>query len=73
MESDFTRVAEFVNRGVEITQELKERFGPKLKDFKAALENETPPEIIALREEVEEFSKQFPSIGFEKSEMRYQD
>jgi glycine hydroxymethyltransferase len=29
-------------------------------------------EIATLREEVEEFAKQFPTIGFEKSSMKYQ-
>jgi hypothetical protein len=31
------------------------------------------PEIEALRHDVEAFSKQFPTIGFEKASMRYQD
>lgn len=31
------------------------------------------PEIDALKADVEAFSKQFPTIGFEKSTMRYQD
>jgi hypothetical protein len=31
------------------------------------------PEIDALKADVETFSKQFPTIGFEKSTMRYQD
>jgi hypothetical protein len=31
------------------------------------------PEIEALREDVEAFAKQFPTIGFEKATMRYQE
>jgi hypothetical protein len=30
------------------------------------------PEIEALRAEVEAFAKAFPTIGFEKASMRYQ-
>ncbi len=45
--------------------------GPKLKDFKEYLASNSTPEIDALREDVEAFSKQFPTIGFEKGSMRY--
>jgi hypothetical protein len=31
------------------------------------------PAIESLKADVEEFSKQFPTIGFEKATMRYQD
>lgn len=31
------------------------------------------PEINALKDDVEAFAKQFPTIGFEKATMRYQD
>jgi hypothetical protein len=31
------------------------------------------PEIDALREDVEAFAKQFPTIGFDKASMRYKD
>lgn len=60
-------------RGVQITQDLKKQHGPKLKDFKAYLESNVPQEIADLKEEVENFAKQFPTIGFEKASMRYKD
>ncbi len=60
-------------RGVQITQDLKKKHGPKLKDFKAFLETNVPDEIAELRSEVETFAKQFPTIGFEKAAMRYKD
>ena len=62
-------------RAVAITIDLKKRdgFGPKLKDFKAALEGEVPKEIQELRSDVEDFAKQFPTIGFDKGQMRYKD
>ena len=64
----------FFRRAVKITQGLKEKCGPKLKDFKALLdENETPDEIKQLKKDVEEFAMQFPTIGFERGDMRYSD
>ena len=72
IEEDFEQVAEFVHRAVEIAKDLKEKSGPKLKDFREYLEREGEgAEIGKLREEVEAFAKQFPTIGFEKGEMRY--
>ena len=60
-------------RGVQISQDLKKKHGPKLKDFKAYLETNVPPEITELKDDVENFAKQFPTIGFEKAAMRYKD
>lgn len=56
-----------------IAQKLKKEHGPKLKDFKAYLEDNVPDEIAQLRSDVEEFAKEFPTIGFEKATMRYKD
>lgn len=74
-EADFDKVAEFVDRAVQITVDLKnkEGAGPKLKDFKAYVDSNEVPEIKELKAAVEEFAKDFPTIGFEKSEMRYKD
>mgnify|MGYP002775728862 FL=1 len=46
--------------------------GTKLKDFNAAIAN-FQPDIEAVRREVEEYAKQFPTIGFEKTSMKYKD
>lgn len=73
VEPDFDKVAEFVHRGVGIARDLKAKLGPKLKDFREHLTKEVPPAVVDLREEVEDFAKQFPTIGFEKSSMRYSD
>lgn len=72
-EDDFVQVANFVDRGVIIAQKLKKEHGPKLKDFKAYLEDNVPDEIAQLRSDVEEFAKEFPTIGFEKATMRYKE
>ncbi len=62
-------------RAVQITIDLKnkEGAGPKLKDFKAYVDSNEVPEIKELKAAVEAFAKDFPTIGFEKSEMRYKD
>lgn len=58
---------------MELSVALKKQTGPKRKDFEQALTASPPPELIALRQEVEDFAKQFPTIGFERATMRYQD
>ena len=59
-------------RAVDITVMLKGKdgAGPKLKDFKAYVDSKEVPEITALKHDVEEFAKEFPTIGFEKVRMR---
>lgn len=48
--------------------------GTKLKDFVATLQSGTfDSEIAKLRHEVEEYAKQFPTIGFEKESMKYKN
>jgi glycine hydroxymethyltransferase len=49
--------------------------GKKLKDFVATMKSDVhiQSEIAKLRHEVEEYAKQFPTIGFEKETMRYKD
>jgi glycine hydroxymethyltransferase len=75
IEEDFDQVADFVDKSVKITQALKKEYGPKLKDFKEALADgkPMPAAVKKLKEEVELFAKQFPTIGFEKSSMRYKE
>ncbi|KAK9819885.1 hypothetical protein WJX72_003580 [[Myrmecia] bisecta] len=71
IEPDFKKVAEFVDRAVGITLDLKKQAGPKLKDFKEMLEKDVPAPIAELKQDVEDFAMQFPTIGFEKARMRY--
>lgn len=49
--------------------------GSKLKDFLATIQTDAniQSEIAKIRQEVEEFAKQFPTIGFEKETMKYKD
>merc|ERR1712087_445812 len=73
LEKDFVAVADFVDRAVKIAVAIKEQTGPKLKDSKALLEdgNPLPPDVAELRADVEEFAMQFPTIGFDKADMKY--
>merc|ERR1712118_249853 len=43
LEQDFVEVANFVDRAVKITANIKGQVGPKLKDFRAALEENDYP------------------------------
>lgn len=63
----------FCSRAVDIAGSVKAATGGKLKDFKAALETSLPPELVQLKEEVEAYATQFPTIGFERASMRYKD
>lgn len=65
-EEDFVKVAEFFDRAVHITEHLKIKTGPKIKDFKAALDTgiEHFPEIVELKKEVTDFARKFPGICF---------
>lgn len=48
--------------------------GTKLKDFVATLQSDSvQSEIAKLRHDVEEYAKQFPTIGFEKETMKYKN
>jgi glycine hydroxymethyltransferase len=79
VEADFDQVADFVDRAIKITVDLQSKITPSNgkkvtgKDFNAYLAANKVPAIESLKADVEEFSKQFPTIGFEKATMRYQD
>ncbi|KAF4696100.1 Serine hydroxymethyltransferase, cytosolic [Perkinsus olseni] len=62
-EEDFRKIAQFINRVVEIGLQVQKQSGPKLKDFLAILDNSPPPELAQLREEVTAFSRSFVPIG----------
>eukprot|EP00270_Netrium_digitus_P014194 TRINITY_DN478_c0_g1_i1.p1 TRINITY_DN478_c0_g1~~TRINITY_DN478_c0_g1_i1.p1 ORF type:complete len:522 (-),score=153.70 TRINITY_DN478_c0_g1_i1:166-1731(-) len=75
-EDDFEKVAEFFDRAVTIAAVAqKSQPGVKLKEFKALVEGEGRfvTAIAELRSDVEEYAKEFPTIGFEKSSMVYKD
>ncbi|KAL0220343.1 hypothetical protein RCL1_000197 [Eukaryota sp. TZLM3-RCL] len=60
-ESDFKSVADFIHRGVLIAKDLKEKSGPKMKDFDAAVKAE--PRVAQLKKEVVNMSSKFTMPG----------
>jgi glycine hydroxymethyltransferase len=52
---------------------IKLNSGTKLKDFVEAMQSDEQiqSQIVNLRSEVEDYAKQFPTIGFEKETMKY--
>eukprot|EP01094_Clydonella_sp_ATCC50884_P011327 TRINITY_DN21123_c0_g1_i1.p1 TRINITY_DN21123_c0_g1~~TRINITY_DN21123_c0_g1_i1.p1 ORF type:complete len:452 (-),score=155.15 TRINITY_DN21123_c0_g1_i1:25-1344(-) len=57
-EDDFSTVAGFLKRAVEITQALQEKHGKKLVDLRAAVD--TDESVLALKAEVTAFAAKFP-------------
>jgi glycine hydroxymethyltransferase len=74
-EEDFVQVAKFFDRSVTIAASIKAKVGPKLKDFRAELADGGShiPELVQLQKDVKEFSRSFPTVGFEEATMRYPD
>ncbi len=75
LEKDFAQVADFIHRGVEIARQVnKNTQGKKLTDFNNTLQqsNNTGFGIKELKDDVENFSKPFEAIGFDKKTMKYQ-
>lgn len=76
---DFKDVAEFVHRGICIAKDIQAHAGTKkLVEFRKHL-NASVEEggddkfgVNNLKQEVIEFAKQFPTVGFEESAMKYQ-
>jgi glycine hydroxymethyltransferase len=61
-EAEFVKVVEFLDRALKIALDIQSKLSSKLlKDFIAAIPDH--PDIPALREEVEKFSKGFPMPG----------
>ncbi|RPA83018.1 SHMT-domain-containing protein [Ascobolus immersus RN42] len=63
-ESDFAKIAEFVDRAVKISKafdkEVQEKGGKKIKDFVQALgDGSKVPELVTLREEVKAWAQEF--------------
>ncbi|KAJ1421341.1 Tetratricopeptide-like helical domain superfamily [Sesbania bispinosa] len=74
VEEDFKKVAEYFDAAVKLALQIKENTkGAKLKDFVEAMQSDAQiqSQIAKLRHEVEDYAKQFPTIGFEKETMKY--
>ncbi|KAI8013836.1 hypothetical protein LOK49_LG05G03140, partial [Camellia lanceoleosa] len=69
-EEDFVKVAEFFDSDVKLALKIKaDTKGTKLKEFVSTMKSDAY--IAKLCHEVEEYAKQFPTIGFEKETMKY--
>ncbi|KAL3845748.1 hypothetical protein ACJIZ3_003151 [Penstemon smallii] len=75
LEEDFVKVAEFFDAAVKLALKIKaDANGTKLKDFVTSMKSESHQSAMSkLRLEVEEYAKQFPTVGFEKETMKYKD
>ncbi|CAL9116050.1 unnamed protein product [Musa textilis] len=77
VEEDFAKVADFFDTAVKLALKIKSepKEGSKLKDFLATVQTNAniQSEIAKLRHEVEEYAKQFPTIGFDKETMKYKN
>lgn len=78
-EEDFVTVARFIDEGVNLTAELNKEVvakgGKKVVDFKEFVSTDAGAiaKVDALKAKVTEFIRQFPTIGFEESDMKYKD
>ncbi|EIE82694.1 hypothetical protein G6F46_002157 [Rhizopus delemar] len=72
-EDDFVKIADFIDRAVEITVEEKKKVdGKKLSDFKTHVNDGSSIQSIQhLRANVSQFASAFPTVGFWESEMKY--
>ncbi|XP_064627231.1 serine hydroxymethyltransferase, cytosolic-like [Lineus longissimus] len=66
-ETDFEKVAEFIDRGVALAIEINKDCGKLLKDFKTKVTSDpvAKQKVAALRQDVENFAVQFPMPGHE--------
>mmetsp|Transcript_20986 Transcript_20986/g.50585 ORF Transcript_20986/g.50585 Transcript_20986/m.50585 type:complete len:540 (+) Transcript_20986:121-1740(+) len=73
-EDDFSRVAEYFDRAVNIALKLKgTEKGKKMKGFRemCAVGPSVDPELVQLRKDVSEFASSFPTVGFDEDDMEY--
>ncbi|KAI7898123.1 serine hydroxymethyltransferase-domain-containing protein [Cokeromyces recurvatus] len=73
LEDDFVKIADFIDRAVQITQEERAKVeGKRLIDFKHHIGDGSQIETIqSLKKDVIEFASGFPTVGFWESEMKY--
>ena len=74
METDFTQVVDFVDRAVIAAAEIASKVqGTKFKDFQQAIgpDGGNFDIIQNLKAEVVQFSRKYPTIGFDAEKMKY--
>lgn len=69
---DFIRVVDLVDQGIQLAKEVSAKAPKKtMKSFNETLATESFPGIAALKEEVTQFARQFPAVGFKVEDMKY--
>lgn len=68
LEKDMQQVVNFIDRGLQLSQEIATVSGPKLVDFKRVIHEDAAisAKVEALRNEVEQYSEQFHLPGNEE-------
>ncbi|XP_028395978.1 serine hydroxymethyltransferase, mitochondrial-like [Dendronephthya gigantea] len=67
-ESDFVQVVDYLDQGVKIAVEAQENTGASLQDFRELILDENfSKKIGSLKQKVENFAKEFPLPGFDKT------
>lgn len=66
VEEDIDRVVDYIDKALKLAKEVSDISGPKLVDFKKALEeNESiKSKVEALRNEIQGYSEKFPMPGY---------
>lgn len=66
-ETDMDNVVDYIDRAVQLAQEIGKVSGPKLADFNKIIEENADfkNKIATLRNEVENYSRKFPLPGLE--------
>ncbi|KAG0559261.1 hypothetical protein M758_10G089800 [Ceratodon purpureus] len=68
-EKDFEKIADFLERAVNITLKVQKERGKLLKEFNKGLENNE--ELATLKADVEKFSMSFDMPGFDVNNLKY--
>ncbi|XP_044759761.1 serine hydroxymethyltransferase isoform X2 [Coccinella septempunctata] len=65
---DIDTVVHFIDRALRLAREISEKSGPKLVDYKNVLHTDAifKVKLESLKEEVEQFSNQFPMPGYKE-------
>lgn len=72
MNDDIVRVVELVDKGIQIGKDVSAKAGKKtMKAFNEVLASEGHPGIAELKEEVTQFARGFPTVGFNVEDMKY--
>ena len=64
-ESEFETIVEFIDRSTQLCREIKQKSGPKLKDFKEHLSKEAnqSEKLVKLKKDIQDFAKAYPVPG----------